>query len=304
MSAAATAARRIAVVRSIVRHARRPPAPRPDGPLVSVVIPTYNWSSVLPYSIGSVLWQTYANLELHVIGDGCTDESEEVVRAIDDPRVHWYNRPENSGSQGAPSQTGFERSSGELIAYLGHDDVWHPTHLAILVDHMLRSGPDVAHTLTDVFGPSGTRDRELYGLYPGERERGRLIPPSSLMHRREALERVGGWPHWKEHGNQPPVVLEDRFQDSGLRFEPVWALTVFKPPATFRPNSYVERANHEQRELAERIRTQRAFVLRRLAGLAARRLSPLPTRRLIPDPPEDRSPGWEIRNARRIRGLD
>jgi glycosyltransferase involved in cell wall biosynthesis len=74
------------------------------------------------------------------------------------------------------------------------------------------------------------------------------------MHRREALERVGGWPRWEEHGRQPIVVLEDRFQDAGLRFEPVWALTAFKPPATFRPGSYVERPSHEQREYARRIR--------------------------------------------------
>ncbi|HEX2086274.1 MAG TPA: glycosyltransferase family A protein [Solirubrobacteraceae bacterium] len=197
-----------------------------------------------------------------------------------------------------------ERSRGELVAYLGHDDVWHPTHLAILVEHMRRSGPDVAHTLSEVFGPPGTRDRELYGLYPGERERGRLVPPSSMMHRRAALERVGGWPRWEEHGRQPPVVLQDRFQDAGLRFEPVWALTVFKPPATFRPNSYVEKPSDEQRELVEAIRTQRTFLYRRLARLVARRLSPLPSRLDLPAPPRERSPGWEVRYARRVRGLD
>jgi glycosyltransferase involved in cell wall biosynthesis len=293
------------VVRSILANARRPPAARRDGPLVSVVMPTYNWSSVLPYSIASVLWQTHASLELHVVGDGCTDQSEEVVRAIGDPRVHWHNLPENSGSQAAPSQAGVDASRGDLIAYIGHDDVWHPSHLAILVDHMRRRGPEVAHTLTEVFGPPGTRDRELYGLYPREgRERGRLIPPASMMHERQALARVGGWPRWKEHGRIPPVVLQDRFQDAGLRFEPVWALTVFKPPATFRPNSYVERPSHEQRRLVHDIREQRAFVLRRLAGLTARRLSPLPTRRHLPPPPAEREPGWEVRYARRVRGLD
>src|SRR5436190_13138901 len=56
-------------------------------PLVTVVIPTYNWATVLPYSIGSALEQTMGDFELLVIGDGCTDESAEVVRAIDDARV-------------------------------------------------------------------------------------------------------------------------------------------------------------------------------------------------------------------------
>ena len=291
-------------MRSILRHARRPAPPRRDAPLVSVVMPTYNWSSVLPYSIASVLWQTHRNLELHVVGDGCTDDSEEVVRSIGDPRVYWHNLPENTGSQAGPSQAAFERSRGGLVAYIGHDDVWHPTHLAILVDHMCSRGPDVAHTLTEVFGPPGTRDRELVGQYPADRERGRLIPPASLMHRREALERVGGWPRWREHGRQPVVVLEDRFQDAGLRFEAVWALTVFKPPATYRPNSYVERPIHEQREYVRRIRSERTFLYRELARVTARRLSPLPTRRRIPQSSADRSPGWEVRYARRVRGLD
>jgi glycosyltransferase involved in cell wall biosynthesis len=306
MSAAAepAAARRLRVVRSIVRNARRPPVPRPDAPLVSVVMPTYNWSSVLPYSIASVLWQTHRNLELHVVGDACTDDSEEVVRGVGDPRVRWHNLPENSGSQAGPSQAGFERSSGELVAYIGHDDVWHPTHLAILVEHMRTRRADVAHTLTEVFGPPGTRDRELHGLYRGERPRGRLVPPASTMHRRAALERVGGWPRWEEHGRQPVVVLHDRFQDAGLRFEAVWALTVFKPPATFRPNSYVERPSHEQREYVRRIRSERAFVYRELARLVARRLSPLPSRRDLPPPPREKTPGWEVRYARRVRGLD
>lgn len=39
-------------------------------PRVTVIIPTYNWSSVLPYSIGSVLGQTFTDFELLVVGDG------------------------------------------------------------------------------------------------------------------------------------------------------------------------------------------------------------------------------------------
>src|ERR1041384_1641145 len=48
-------------------------------PRVTVIIPPYNWSTVLPYSIGSVLDQTFTDFELLVIGDGCTDDSEAVV---------------------------------------------------------------------------------------------------------------------------------------------------------------------------------------------------------------------------------
>src|SRR5213593_1427755 len=81
------------------------------NPSVSVFIPTYNWSTVLPYSIGSVLRQTFTDFELLVVGDGCTDDSAEVVAAIDDPRVRWINLPANSGHQSALNNEGLRQAA-------------------------------------------------------------------------------------------------------------------------------------------------------------------------------------------------
>ena len=50
--------------------------------LVSVIIPTYNWSQALRVSIASVLTQTYSDFELLVIGDCCSDDSEEAAHAM------------------------------------------------------------------------------------------------------------------------------------------------------------------------------------------------------------------------------
>jgi glycosyltransferase involved in cell wall biosynthesis len=102
-------------------------------PRVTVIIPTYNWSTVLSYAIRSVLRQTFTDFELLVIGDGCTDDSEQVVSAIDDPRVQWINLPVNSRHQSTPNNEGLKRASGEYIAYLGHDDLWLPHHLGVTV---------------------------------------------------------------------------------------------------------------------------------------------------------------------------
>src|SRR6185295_19675688 len=93
-----------------------------DVPRVTVIVATYNYSTVLPFSIASVLDQTFADFELLVIGDCCTDESATIVQAMPDRRVHWHNLPANTGHQSGPNNEGLRRASGEAVAYLGHDD--------------------------------------------------------------------------------------------------------------------------------------------------------------------------------------
>jgi len=91
------------------------PSATAASPCVTVIIPTYNWSRVLPYSIGSVLRQTFADFELLVVGDGCTDDSEQVVTAIPDPRLRWINLPVNDGHQFAPNNEGLLQARGPSL---------------------------------------------------------------------------------------------------------------------------------------------------------------------------------------------
>ena len=83
---------------------------------MTVIIATYNWSSVLRYAIHTTLWQTYKNIELLVIGDACTDDSEQVVDSFADPRVRWHNLPENRGNQFGPNNAGLGLARGEYVA--------------------------------------------------------------------------------------------------------------------------------------------------------------------------------------------
>ncbi len=55
---------------------------------VSVIIPTYNSSRTLRMTLESVLAQDFQDFEVQVLGDGCTDDSEAVVAAFGDPRIH------------------------------------------------------------------------------------------------------------------------------------------------------------------------------------------------------------------------
>lgn len=133
-------------------------------PLVTVIVATYNWSTVLPYSIGSALRQTFRDFELLVVGDGCTDDSAEVVSALGDPRVRWINLPKNSGHQSGPNNEGLRQARGKIIAYLGHDDLWIPHHLSILIGALDSERADIAHGMMVCVGPE---DRFLWTLICG-----------------------------------------------------------------------------------------------------------------------------------------
>src|SRR4051794_21497299 len=99
-----------------------------ESPLVTVICPTYNRKATLEWALRSVLNQGLNGFEVWVIGDGCTDGSEEVVIALNDPRLNWLNLPVNTGSQTEPNNEGLRRAQGRYISFIGHDDLWFPWH--------------------------------------------------------------------------------------------------------------------------------------------------------------------------------
>ena len=217
-------------------------------PRVSVIIATYNWSSVLPYSIGSVLRQTMSDFEVLVVGDGCTDDSEAVVKGIGDPRVRWINLPKNTGHQSGPNNEGIRQARGELIAYLGHDDLWLPQHLELLVAAIDRSGADMVHSLIGCVEPGA----EVWPVTPWP-EYGLWGAPSCTLHRRTVMNAVGGWRDYREIDVPPEVDLWRRARKAGLRFTLVARLTVIKFPASVRRDVYRIKPCHEQAEWFARI---------------------------------------------------
>jgi glycosyltransferase involved in cell wall biosynthesis len=278
------------------RHRRPRPAPR-----VSVVIATYNWSSVLRHAIASVLGQTLADFEVIVVGDCCTDDSAEVVASFGDPRLHWHNLEANFGNQAGPNNAGLARARGEYVAYLGQDDLWLPHHLATLVDALATSGADFAHAVTSLILPDG--GRWLAGVLDGPFDTGDFSPPSGLMHRREAAAVVGPWPDYRQTTLSPDTEWQQRALACGLRFVSSPRLSVIKFPTLVRRNCYVERPDHEQAAWLERIRTEPDLEQRELVELVRQAARGSLTRLRVSDlvyyPP-----GFHVRRARVMRGLD
>jgi glycosyltransferase involved in cell wall biosynthesis len=221
-------------------------------PRVTVITATYNWATVLPFSIGSALDQTFTDFELLVIGDGCTDESADVVARIDDPRVRWHNLAVNSGHQSGPNNEGIELAAGDVIAYLGHDDLWLPRHLELLID-AIDHGAGLAHGTTLGVRPG---HRPLPFPLPGwSYHPGMWIPPTAVAHDRTVAQAVGGWRAPRDTGAlDPEAELWQRITDAST--PPVWVhrLTNIKLTASERAGVYRDRPHHEQEAWLARIR--------------------------------------------------
>lgn len=101
---------------------------RKDFPTVSVVITCYNYARYLAECLESVLAQTFNDLEIVVLNDGSTDNTDEVISPfLYDSRIR-YIKQKNSG-QACAKNTGIRVAQGSFIAFLDADDYWEPTKL-------------------------------------------------------------------------------------------------------------------------------------------------------------------------------
>jgi glycosyltransferase involved in cell wall biosynthesis len=86
-------------------------------------------------SMGSVLRQTHCDIELLIVLDGCTDNSLEVASQLAerDSRVRVYDLPKGFHVGMENRNTVLQSATGELVAYMQHDDLWMADHLEILL---------------------------------------------------------------------------------------------------------------------------------------------------------------------------
>jgi len=97
-------------------------------PTVSVIIPTYNRAHLVSRAIQSVLNQTYQDFEIIVVDDTSADNTEEVIKSFNDPRIRYMRHEQNRGGSAARN-TGIKATKGEYIAFLDSDDEWLPEKL-------------------------------------------------------------------------------------------------------------------------------------------------------------------------------
>lgn len=113
-------------------------------PKVSIIIPVYNGAKYVAMAIDSALRQTYENIEVIVVNDGSTDETESICKRYG--KSIKYISKENGGVSSALN-VGIENMSGDFFSWLSHDDLYYPEKIARQIDYIKTNGLDQTKTI-------------------------------------------------------------------------------------------------------------------------------------------------------------
>lgn len=174
--------------------------PKKAGPVVTVLVPTFNRRRYLAGALASVVRQSYRNLQIIVINDG-GEEVSDIVNSFGDERLIFINRKENRGKAFSLNEA-LARAEGKYVAYLDDDDLYYPNHIETLVD-ALENNSDFQVAYSDLYKvyckvcPDGSR-KVLSKVVEISRDFDRFfmlyynhVLHVSLMHRRDLLEKTG-----------------------------------------------------------------------------------------------------------------
>jgi glycosyltransferase involved in cell wall biosynthesis len=112
-----------------------------EEPLLTIAIPTFNYGHLLPDAVGSIMRQGLDDFEILIIDNASEDNTEEVVRSFENPRIRYIRNPSNLGACENGNRC-LANSRGRYIKMLCADDV--------LLDGVLRKQLKVLETRPDV----------------------------------------------------------------------------------------------------------------------------------------------------------
>jgi glycosyltransferase involved in cell wall biosynthesis len=222
-----------------------------SAPIISVIVATYNSAATLRSTIGSLVLQDFHDFEAWIIGDACSDDSEDVVGSFRDARLNWRNLAANSGSQSVPNNEGLGLARGRFVAYLGHDDLWFPWHLSGLLAAAAAANADFVIATCLMLHPDGLH--QVTGtIGDGRSHADQYAPPSSWLHRREIAQHIGNWRDPETLGYGVELDFQRRAALAGFGFHEVSRVSVLKFPSSWWHN-YVPGQAHPQPDYLRRI---------------------------------------------------
>jgi len=243
-------------------------------------MPVYNTVRYVSDSVDSILGQVDVDFEFVIVDDGSTDGSVDILRrrAEADPRVRLTCKPVNGGYTNA-LRDALAVARGAFVARMDSDDVSLPRRLAAQVAH-LRAHPECVMVATRAVcidpagregepfldGPTAHADLDAWHMSG----RGTRVVHPSVMVRRSALDRVGGY--------RPEYEPAEDF-DLWLRLAEVGELAVL-------PDRLVRYRVHPQSVSSTRVRQQGTAMWRGVLDAVRRRghaLDAVPFADLAPD---------------------
>jgi glycosyltransferase involved in cell wall biosynthesis len=124
-----------------------------NTPLVSVVIPCYNYGQYLEQAIDSVLAQTYTNFEIIVVDDGSTDpDTIMLLNSLTKPKTRMVRT--SNLKLPAARNNGIKEAKGKYICCLDADDLLKPTYLEKCLIKLETENLDICYTWVQEFGDS------------------------------------------------------------------------------------------------------------------------------------------------------
>ncbi|WP_462252216.1 glycosyltransferase family 2 protein [Ekhidna sp.] len=168
--------------------------------LISVIIPAYQAQKYITETVDSVLNQTYKEIEIIVVNDGSTDNTEAILATYQSNAKVKVLNVENGGVSRARN-IGFQESNGAYVAFLDADDVWDEINLELKANALNgNQSLGLVHSNTEVIDGDSKKTGQILRGKQGEILKdlllwnGTCIPaPSSILVRREVVQNVGGF---------------------------------------------------------------------------------------------------------------
>jgi glycosyltransferase involved in cell wall biosynthesis len=110
--------------------------------MVSVIVPTYNREKTILRAINSILKQTYKDIEIIIIDDYSNDNTQEVVKSLNNDKIKYIKQDKNRGACAARN-IGIKLAKGEYIAFLDSDDEWLPEKIEKQIKFLKTNNADI-----------------------------------------------------------------------------------------------------------------------------------------------------------------
>lgn len=218
--------------------------------LVSILIPTYNRAEYLAECIESCLMQSYKDIEIIVLSDGCTDSTPRLMEYYMnlDPRIMYINRRENVGIAAARNAA-FKASQGAYIAVMDSDDIMNPDRIKKELVALKKANADIVYSSFI----QADEHAKMYGAYEPAKEvtkagllKEQVVPHVTILAKRKCFEEN---PYREEFKANDDYGLIVDWYKAGYKFKQI------KEPMVI-VRYHAQNVSKEKREMIEKITEQ------------------------------------------------